>query len=341
MVTQHIRRLLLLVAWWCALAAPAGAAQPVPPKEIRQNLFSACFTSDSDGWVVGELGRIYHTTDRGKTFFRAQTDTRRAFLSVACLPDGTVFIVGQKGLALRSRDRGETWQSIDTGTKRDLLSVAFATAQVGVAVGDFGVIIRTEDGGTTWSPVPLPADLKLPEEFTDIVDPGDVLLYDVDFAGPERGWMVGEFGVIFTTADAGKTWTTQQSGVETTLFGVEFADATTGFATGIEEVLLRTTDGGQTWNRLKVPGQKGFVLGLYDVAIQGKVGWAIGDSGLLLRTTDGGATWTRVELPIRLVGNWFRGIALTPDLRGIIVGSDGEILLTEGDQYKELKGPQS
>ena len=51
------------------------------------------------------------------------------------------------------------------------------------------------------------------------------------------------------------------------------------------------------------------MLGIYDVAVQGKVGWAIGDSGLLLRTTDGGNTWKRIELPIRLAGNWFRGIA--------------------------------
>ena len=77
-------------------------------------------------------------------------------------------------------------------------------------------------------------------------------------------------------------------------------------------MLLRTTDGGATWNKVQVPGHKGFVLGLYDVAVQGKVGWVIGDSGLLLRTTDAGATWQLVELPIKLAGNWFRGIGLTP-----------------------------
>jgi photosystem II stability/assembly factor-like uncharacterized protein len=89
-----------------------------------------------------------------------------------------------------------------------------------------------------------------------------------------------------------------------------------------------------------VPGRQGFVLGLYDVAVQGNVGWAIGDSGLLLRTTDGGNTWTRIELPIRLAGNWFRGIALSRGTSGIIVGSEGEILLTHGDQFHELmRGP--
>ncbi|MGH7291534.1 MAG: WD40/YVTN/BNR-like repeat-containing protein, partial [Myxococcota bacterium] len=291
-----------------------------------------------DGWVVGELGRIFHTPDGGRTFKRADAGTRAAFLSVACLPDGSIVVTGQKGLAMRSRDRGATWERIDTGTKRDLLSVDFATAQVGVAVGDFGTMIRTEDGGTTWSPVSLPTDFTLPEEAAEIVEPGDVLLYDVDFITADNGWIVGEFGTIFTTSDGGKTWAAQKSGVETTLFGVNFANAQNGWATGIEEVLLRTTDGGATWSQQKVPNKSGFVLGLYDVAVQGQIGWAIGDSGLLLRSIDGGATWTRVELPIELAGNWFRGIGMTPGSGGIVVGSEGLILLTNGDQYRRLAG---
>ena len=337
MTPLHLR-LFVLAAAWCALMAPARGEDSIPAGEMRQNLFSACFTSDKDGWVVGELGRIYHTTDGGKTFSRSDAGTKAAFLSVACLSDGTIVVTGQKGLAMRSRDKGKSWEKLDVGTKRDLLSVDFATAQVGVAVGDFGTMIRTEDGGTTWTTIALPEDIKLPEDVVDIVQPGDILLYDVDFASPEKGWAVGEFGTVLTTADGGKTWHAQKSPVETTLFGVQFTDDNTGFATGIEQVLLRTTDGGQTWNKVKVPGRKGFVLGLYDVAVQGKVGWVIGDSGLLLHTTDGGDTWQVVELPIKLAGNWFRGIGLTPSTEGIIVGSEGLILTTQGDQYQERAG---
>jgi photosystem II stability/assembly factor-like uncharacterized protein len=337
-VIPDMRRLFFLAASWCAVCAPAlGATTPVPRGDIRQNLFSACYSTDRDGWIVGELGRVFHTTDGGRTFSRSDTATRSAFLAVACLPDGSVVVTGQKGAAMKTTDQGATWQHLDTGVTRDLLSVSFPTAQVGVAVGDFGTLIRTDDGGRTWSRIALPTDLTLPADVADITEPGDVLLYDVDFPTAEHGWAVGEFGVVLTTADGGKTWEAQKSPVETTLFGVHFSDAEHGWATGIEEVLLHTSDGGQTWRQLAVPSRKGFVLGIYDVAVQGRVGWAIGDSGLLLRTTDGGETWTRVDLPIRLAGNWFRGIALSPGASGIIVGSDGEILLTHGDAYEELK----
>lgn len=338
MVIPSPRRRFVLAALWCALAMPAAAQDPIARSEIRQNLFATCFHTGTDWWMVGELGRIYHTTDGGKTILRSQTGTRDAFLSIACLPDGSVVAVGQKGLAVRSRDAGKTWQRLDTGTERELLSVDFATPQVGIAVGDYGTMIRTTDGGDSWTSVPLPTDLVLPEDVAEIVEPGDVLLYDIDFVSPERGWVVGEFGTIFATADGGQTWTTQPSPVETTLFGVGFVDDQTGFAAGIDEVLLRTTDGGQTWVSQDVPGREGFVLGLYDVAVQGQVGWVIGDSGMLLRTTDGGATWTRMELPIALAGNWFRGLGLTPGAAGLIVGSEGLILVTDGEAFHELKG---
>ncbi len=339
-MTPITRRLFVLAAASCALCVPAFGADsaPVPRSDIRQNLFSACFSSDKDAWVVGELGRIYHTTDGGRTFSRSEAGTRVAFLDVACLTDGTVVLIGQKGLAMRSRDQGQTWEKLETGTKRDLLSVDFSTPQVGMAVGDFGAMIRTEDGGQSWTSVPLPADLVLPEDIAEIVQPGDVLLYDIHFVTPEKGWVVGEFGVIFMTADGGKTWSAQKSPVETTLFGVQFADENNGFATGIEEVLLSTSNGGQTWEPVRVPSREGFVLGLYDVAMQGKIGWVIGDSGMLLRTTDGGATWERADLPIKLAGNWFRGIALNQGTGGLIVGSDGMILITEGAQFRELAG---
>src|SRR5262245_58025847 len=123
MVTPYIRRLLVLAASWCAVSGPAHAApQQVAVRDIRQNLFSACFSSERDGWIVGELGRVFHTTDGGKSFTRADTGTASAFLAIACLPDGSVVVSGQKGQLMKSADQGATWEPLNTGIKRDLLS---------------------------------------------------------------------------------------------------------------------------------------------------------------------------------------------------------------------------
>ena len=325
-----------VVVLGCLLCASAHAAETLTPRDIRQNLFSTCFLNDHEGWIAGELGRVLHTTDGGRTFARCDTPTTKGLLAVACLPDRTVIVAGQLGLVMRSRDGGDTWESLTSGTKRSLLGVSFASRDVAVAVGDYGALVRTGDGGTTWNPVPLPQEVFLPEEVAEVVDPGDILLYDVDFPTPERGWIVGEFGTIFTTSDGGKAWVSQRSPVENTLFGVAFTDAEHGWAVGLDSTMLRTTDGGVTWEQVRVPIPKGFFLALYDVAVQGSFGWAIGDRGLLLNSSDGGGSWKLVQIPTRLAGNWFRGVSVTPSGSGAIVGNRGIMLMTDRDQYREL-----
>jgi photosystem II stability/assembly factor-like uncharacterized protein len=323
----------------CVLCTPAVADDTVTPALIRQNLFSTCVVSDRDAWVVGELGRVLHTQDGGKTFMRANTDTKRGLLAVSCGPNRSIIVVGQHGLVMRLRNDGETWETIESGTKRSLLGIAFATPEIGVAVGDFGTIVRTEDGGTTWQAIPMPEHVELPPDIVEVTSPGDVLLYDLAFTSATHGIAVGEFGTIFVTDDAGKTWTSIKSPVEGTLFGVGFTDAQRGWAVGLESIMISTTDGGATWMRQEIPAPKGFFLSLYDVVVQGQYGWAVGDRGLLMQSTDAGQTWKEVQVPIRLRGNWFRGLGLSPAGKGMIVGNRGFMLAVERDQFRELSAP--
>jgi photosystem II stability/assembly factor-like uncharacterized protein len=310
----------------CFVVLTAHTSPGLTPSDIRQNLFSACFLNEHEGWIVGELGRVLKTTDGTRTLRQLDVGTNSAFTSIVCFPDKTLFVVGPRGSARRSRNGGETWEVLNTGTKRNLLSVAFASPDLGIAVGDFGTIVRTEDGGDTWNKIPIPSNIPLPEEIARTIDPTDVLLYDAVFTSPERAWIVGEFGVIFTTADGGKTWTAQESPIETTLFGVHFSDTLRGWAVGIESAMLHTTDGGTTWRKQSVPIQRGEPLSLYDVEVEGQFGWVVGDSGLILHSSDGGETWTRVDVPISFAAHWLRGVCLNAGGFGLMVGSDGLIL---------------
>ncbi len=331
------RTVWLIAALFSFGLAGVVEAQPVSHTNIRQNLFSTCTGPDGQRWVVGELGRIFNTKDNGQTVVRTSANSREAFLDIACPPSGSLFVTGQHGKIWRSRDDGASWEPVKSGTERTLLAIAFSDENTGMAIGDYGTIVRTEDGGDTWNTVPLPTDIPLPEDIAEIIEPGDVLLYGIDFISETQGWIVGEFGVILTTNDAGATWVAQQSPVETTLFGVSFADAQRGWAVGIEEVLLQTEDGGATWKEQRVPKRKGFVLGIYNVAVKGNFGWAVGDSGFLLRSTNGGRSWERMQLPIELAANWLRGIELSADgQQGLIVGGSGIMMSTTGDQYRKL-----
>lgn len=322
----------VLVGW----VSGAFASEQILAANLRENLFATCFSSPTEGWAVGDLGRIFHTLDAGKSWERQESGTRRPFSSISCI-DKQIWVGGQSGQISYSADGGKSWNVQNSGTSYQILGISFVTPQRGVAVGDFGTLLHTEDGGRTWTKREMPRDLQLPAEIVDVVDPGDVLLYAVTFGDPEHAWVVGEFGIIIASADGGLTWQQQASGVETTLFGARFADSQRGWAVGIDAVLLATTDGGATWAKQAIQTPKGFTLSLYDVMVKGDYGWAIGNSGFLLQTKDAGRTWQLVDVPVKMASSWFRGISMLPDGRGYVVGARGLVLTMDRDKYAAMK----
>jgi photosystem II stability/assembly factor-like uncharacterized protein len=313
---------------------PARAGTPIELRDIRQGLFEVCFATERDGWMVGELGRIFHTTDGGATWERQDAGTKRALLTVSCVDARTAWIAGKEGIVYGTADGGATWTLAATGSNRHLFSVRFPTAQRGHAVGDFGTMVHTEDGGRSWTVSRVPPEFTLPESAIDTgVDPGDVNLYAIAYGDADHMWVVGEFGMIMTSTDGGQTFQQQHSPIESTLFGVHFADAEHGWAVGIDAVILRTDDGGATWRIVPPPLVR---RSFYDVSVAGPHAWIVGDAGTVLGSTDGGSTWTVQPLPIQLAANWIRSVALTPRGHGLAVGAEGLVFGIDGDTFRRL-----
>src|SRR5690349_25050869 len=76
--------------------------------------------------MVGELGRIFHTTDGGTTWERQDAGTKRPFLAMACLDPRTAWIAGKEGIVYGTLDGGATWAQANTGSTRHVFSLAFA-----------------------------------------------------------------------------------------------------------------------------------------------------------------------------------------------------------------------
>jgi photosystem II stability/assembly factor-like uncharacterized protein len=323
-----------LVLGLLALAAAARGGTPVALREVSQGLFGTCFATENDGWMVGELGRIFHTADGGRTWDRQDAGTKRPFLAVACVDARTAWIAGKEGIVYGTTDGGTTWTQAQTGSNRHLFTLQFANRTRGHGAGDFGTMIHTEDAGAHWTTQQVPPDVKLPESALDTgVDPGDVNLYAISYGDADHVWVVGEFGTIMASTDGGQTWTQQHSPVESTLFGVFAADAQHGWAVGIDSVILRTSDGGATWALQPPPvAQRSF----YDVMVRGDRGWIVGGSGTVLKSSDGGMGWTTESLPIELAANWIRSVFLLPGGRGLAVGAEGLVFRIEGPTLQRL-----
>jgi photosystem II stability/assembly factor-like uncharacterized protein len=328
------RIFVLAIALAASVAGAAGT--PITLGDIRQNLFAACFPTEREGWMVGELGRIIKTTDGGKTWVRQDAGTKRPFLAMSCLDARTAWIAGKEGMVYATTDGGDTWKKLETGSTRHIFSMEFPNAQRGHAVGDFGTMVHTEDGGATWEKTRVPESVALPESALDTgVEPGDVNLYGMSFGDPDHVWVVGEFGIIMASADGGRTWQQQHTPVESTLCGVRFLDTTRGFAVGIDSTILATTDGGATWRTVTAPLQQ---RSFYDVALRGPTGWIVGDSGTVLKTTDAGATWAVEPVSIKLAANWIRALSLSPTGAGLAVGSEGLVFRIDGTKLERLEG---
>lgn len=115
-------------------------------------------------------------------------------------------------------------------------------------------------------------------------------LFAVDCVDPQHVWAVGFNSVIVCTADGGKTWEFQQSGVENNLCAVSFVSPAIGWISGRAGIMLHTADGGRTWTKQ----QTGVTTHLFTLTfIDERYGWAAGEYGTIIHTSDGGATWVK------------------------------------------------
>ena len=317
---------------WCG--ARTAPAQPIQMREVRQNLLATCLPSDTQGWMVGELGRIFRTDDGAKSWTRQDAGTKRPFLSLACIDANSAWASTTQGTMYHTVDAGKTWSKVDTGSDKHVFTLKFPTALRGHGGGDFGRMIHTEDGGKTWTKSQVPIDIALPESALDTgVDPGDVNLYGLSYGTPDLTWLVGEFGIGMHSTDGGLTWKQQKTPVETTLFGVYFKDAHSGWIVGGDATLLHTEDGGLTWMPQHSPVS---ARPLFDVMVSGQTGWIVGESGTMLKSNDGGMSWQLQEIPIQLAARWIRSVFLTGGGKGLAVGAEGLVFSIDGSATERL-----
>src|SRR5204862_8256569 len=111
----------------------------------------------------------------------------------------------------------------------------------------------------------------------------------VVFARSGRGWVFGEAGTAYTTANNGKTWKRVQVPTKYLLLGGAFIDNDRGWLVGAGGTIMQTSDGGDTWHLSRLPEARIVrftAASFYD----NRLGWVVGTGGRLLHTANGGRT---------------------------------------------------
>jgi len=231
------------------------------------------------------------------------------------------------------------WEVIENFDIKGLHRAQFLNSNVGWALTSESKLAYTSDGGRSWK---IRAEIQVDGfHFIDLKEgwlagsdglrhtmdggkiwmkvevPKTTVFKDVFFINAQKGWAVGDLGIIIHTEDGGKNWDVQKSNTEDDLSRVQFISPEIGWVMG-SSFVLRTTNGGRSWKRYEVG------TWLRDMHfVDSSNGWVVSSlpPGIIYHTEDGGVSWKRqnhgIGAKLTLLGVHF----VSP-LEGWVVGSE-------------------
>lgn len=245
--------------------------------------------------AVGDRGIVLVSDDDGATYRQAKTVPTRAMLNaVDFAADGkSGWAVGHLGVVIFTSDGGETWrlQRDDLGVDQPLFSVSFVSKEHGFAAGLWSLLLETRDAGKTWQPLEL-SDSK------EAAKGGGAgpNLFSVFTSAKGTIHVASERGVIYRSADGGKTWSAVQTRNSGTFWtGIKTRQGSL-LAAGLSGKVYRSTDDGLTWSAVN-SSTKSSITALAQLDGGRIVG--VGLDGLTLTSDDDGSTFTARYLPSR------------------------------------------
>ncbi len=245
---QAVRHCVMAVSLMLATVSQAADAKVTEPQFAKMSnmasqslLLDVTRAAESPRMVtVGDRGHILYSDDNGVSWSQAKVPTIQMLTAVYFPSDKVGYAVGHDAIVLKTMDAGESWQRVydDIDLEAPLLDVWFDDVNSGIALGAYGTILQTRNGGKEW--VDISDRINNEEEFHYNAITGD---------GNGNVYIAGEAGILFHSADSGRTWKTLESPYEGSLFGV---------STGPGEVLIhglrgnvfRSTDQGKTWGAM-------------------------------------------------------------------------------------------
>lgn len=144
--------------------------------------------------------------------------------------------------------------------------------------------------------------------------------------------VVGNYGIIVVSDDAGKSWDRTELDGWPSLIDVVACPNGDFFTVAYEAKLWRSTDKGQTWNSVQMDTSE--MPQALTCDFQNKL-WVVGSYGSIRRTSDSGLSWTDQSLGDDL---FLTNIQFVNMSTGYIVGEFGTLLGTSnsGESWERL-----
>ncbi len=296
------------------------------PSPTVQNLSEVFFINNNTGWIGGDSGTVFRTTNKGYNWTAQSTYTDNNIVCIFFLnerlgwalawnvfPDSGSYLGTEY---LSTTDGGESWNKIlFQDTNRFLKSVYFLDSLNGYTGGSPGAIFKTTNGGARWAQTQIDTTAK-------IVLPVETIKFYNSNTGFASGGFRDLAGSMWKTTNGGILWKITVVGPEplTDLYinnSSRLISVGGDFKYGASYV--KSNNFGSTWIY--------DTLGVFGIprAIDfrtPKEGWiAVGQ--LFSLSLDTGNTWSSFPVTdsVRL-----EDLCFTDSLNGWAVGFDGAIL---------------
>jgi photosystem II stability/assembly factor-like uncharacterized protein len=261
------------------------------------------FASPSEGWAVGHMGIVLHTTDGGNDWVKQLDGVEAAQLAVSHAKQA-LQLAGAADEKRLQRQLKDAELLVSDGPDKPFLSLVALGNGRSSAFGAFGYAFETDDGGHAWIPI---FDRTEAARARHIY--GLTVLKGTLYAAGEQGLLLrcrqdGRFEALATPYPG-------------TMFGVMAAFGSTLFAYGLRGTLLRSDDEGTQWIEVKsgvdVTLTSGLELG------DGRVVFG-SQTGQLIASSDGGRTFTALQpapQPVVGIGQAGDGALIVVGPRGV------------------------
>ena len=297
-------------------------------KGYKENFKSIYISNKNEIYVAGEHGNIIKYNENGLLSILVVENINENLNDIHVDKNEDIWIVGNHGIVLKIGEDFKTWHRYETNVSNNLKSIFFNNEQEGWIVGDKNTVLKTVDFGNNW----ISKNIDVKGDFSSIF-----------FVNNNVGWIVG-------TGELG------------------------GFLkhiSGKVPIILNTTDGGENWHIQDItrnPLLKVFNFikyfftqsrGLNDIYFfNNKIGWAVGMNRTIYKTTNSGKDWSfqgiendnqfnliyynrRLMSKYNITYSNFNAIRFIDNENGFIVGSEGEIFITNNggkNWYPENSG---
>ena len=294
---------------------------------------------------------------------RTERLTQTPMTAIAHAGTTRLVAAGWRGVIAVSDDAGGSWKQASVPVREDLTALAFPTATHGWAAGNEGVLLETTDGGLTWTKrldghiaAKLMVDKygalaeKAPEDKAVATALKEAKGYsaqapsrpflDVAFENEQTGYVVGTYGLMFRTTDAGKTWEPWLDKVENpngyNIYAIKVVGSEV-FLAGELGMALRLDRAQQRFVKLSTPYEGSF----FTLAAKESALIAAGLRGNALRTEDAGKSWQKVEFGAASgleAPTTFSGAAVTPEGTVVLVTLSGQVFVSAdaGQHFKAV-----